>query len=117
MDRFSLQKYTIIASGVRKDAKWYAPAELVFALEEYGRDIAILDIEEVLNFMAAELSPKELRDAVNQVFKYLSNPRLCGKHTLMDKYRAAVSKWLDDVDEITNESSGAILRDEFRKGS
>ena len=112
MDKFSLQKYTIIASGVRRDARWYAPATLVLALEEYGRDIAVLDIEEVLNFMAAELSPKELRDAVNQVFKYLTNPRLCGRHDLMDKYRDAVSKWLDDADESRDALRGAAHRDE-----
>ena len=100
MDKFGLTKYTIIASGVRGDAKWYSPVNLVLALEEYGRDIAVLDIEEVLNFMAAELTPKELRDTVNQVYKYLSNPRLCGRHDLMEKYRAAVSKWLDDADSI-----------------
>ncbi len=64
-------------------------------------DNAAGDIEEVLNFMAAELSPKGLRDSVNQVYKYLSNPHLCGRHDLMEKYRAAVSKWLDDVADKT----------------
>ena len=98
MDKFGLTKYTIIASGVRGDVRWYSPANLVLTLEEYGRDIAVLDIEEALNFMAAELTPRELRDAVNQVYKYLSNPRLCGRHDLMEKYRVAVSKWLDDTE-------------------
>jgi hypothetical protein len=98
MDKYGLTKYTIIASGVRGDARWYSPANLILSLEEYGRDIAVLDIEEVLNFMAAELTPKELRDATNQVYKYLSNPQLCGRHDLMEKYRAAVSKWLDIVE-------------------
>lgn len=97
MDRFELTKYTIIASGVRSDEKWYSPARLVFTLEQYGRDIAILDIEEFLNFMAAELTPKELRDAVNQVYRYLSNPHLCGRHDLMDKYISSVSEWLDNA--------------------
>jgi len=100
MDKYGLIKYTIIASGVRDDARWYSPAKLILTLEEYGRDIAVLDIEEVLNFMAAELTPKELRDAINQVYKYLSNPQLCGRHDLMEKYRAAVSKWLDVVENI-----------------
>lgn len=100
MDEYGLNKYTIIASGVRGDAKWYSPASLIISLEEYGRDVAVLDIEEVLNFMAAELTAKELRDAINQVHGYLSNPQLCGRHDLMEKYRAAVSKWLDAVEDI-----------------
>jgi hypothetical protein len=99
MDAYGLSKYTIIASEVRSDDKWYAPAKLVLTLEEYGRDIAILDIEEFLNYMAAELTPKELRDAVNHVYAYLSSPRLCGRHDIMDKYRSAVSSWLDQANE------------------
>jgi hypothetical protein len=97
MDKFGLTKYTIIASGVKGDEKWYSPATLIVALEEYARDMAILDIEEVLNFMAAELTPKELRDAINEVYKYLSTPNLCGRHDLMDRYRQAVSGWLDEA--------------------
>ncbi len=97
MDKFGLTKYTIIASGVKDDEKWYSPAKLVLTLEEYGRDIAILDIREVTNFMAAELTPVGLRDSVNQVFKYLANPQLCGRHDLMEKYRSAVSQWLDEA--------------------
>jgi hypothetical protein len=99
MDKYELTKYTIIASDVRTDPEWYSPANLIKSLDKYGRDIAVLDIEEVLNFMAAEMSPKELRDAVNQVQKYLSNPRLCGRHDLIEKYRKAVSRWLDIIDD------------------
>jgi hypothetical protein len=103
MDKYGLAKYTIIASNVRGDAKWYSPAHLISSLESYGRDIAVLDIEEVLNFMAAELTPAELRNAINQVYKYLADPNLSGRHDLMDKYRAAVSDWLDIVDDIREE--------------
>jgi hypothetical protein len=97
MDKFGLTKYTIIASRVKADERWYSPAKLISSLEEYGRDIAVLDIEEVLNFMAAELAPKELRESVNEVFKYLSNPKLCGRQDLMDTYRAAIDEWLDEA--------------------
>lgn len=95
MDKFGLSKYTIIASGINKDSNWAVPAQMVLTLSEYDRDIAILDIEDVVNFLAAELSSEQLRKAVNHTFDYLTNPRLCGRQDFIEIYRDMVDQWLD----------------------
>ncbi|NJN20151.1 MAG: hypothetical protein HC812_01750 [Leptolyngbya sp. RL_3_1] len=97
MDKFGLSKYTIIAYGINKDSQWSVPAQMALTLDEYGRDIAIIDIEDVINFLAAELSSEQLRKAVNHTFDYLTNPRLCGRQEFIDAYRDAVDQWLDQA--------------------
>src|SRR5207244_6644027 len=62
---------------------------------DLGRDIAVVDIYDVVHFLAAELSPEELRAAVNQAFTYLSDRKLSGRPDLKDLYIAAVRDWLD----------------------
>jgi hypothetical protein len=73
MDRFGLSKYIIIAEGINTDEQWAVPARMALALAPYGRDIAVVDIRDVLNFLAAELTPTELRAAVNRAYEYLSD--------------------------------------------
>lgn len=97
MDRFSLSKYTIIAANLNKDVHWSMPAQMALSLNDYGRDIAIIDIEDVVNFLAAELSSEQLRKAVNHTFDYLTNPRLCGRQDFVKIYRDAVDQWLDQA--------------------
>lgn len=98
MDAASLDKYTIIASGVNRDMTWAIPAHMALALSQYERDIAIIDIKDVVNFLSAELTAVELRNAVNRTFNYLNNPRLCGKLEYIEAYCIAVDRWLDSVD-------------------
>ncbi len=95
MDAFGLSKYVIIAANINTAAEWAEPTQMALALEPYGRDIAVIDIHDCLNFFAAELSPGEIRDAINLVYEYLSNPRLCGRQDFKDAYREAVNEWLD----------------------
>lgn len=97
MDKFGLSKYTIIASGINKDSHWSVPAQMALTLDEYGRDIAIIDIEDVVNFLAAELSSEQLRKAINHTYDYLTNPRLCGRQDFIDAYHEAVDQWLDQA--------------------
>lgn len=95
MDRFHLNKYVIIASGVNDDDQWSVPAKLVLNLEPYSRDVAIIDIRDVVNFLAAELSPVQLRNAVNLAYDFLSDRKLSGRNEFREAFRAAVGDWLD----------------------
>ncbi|MGA2001169.1 MAG: DNA cytosine methyltransferase [Terriglobales bacterium] len=97
MDTYGLQKYVIIASNINANPEWSEPAKLLTNLEPYGRDIAVVDILDVLNVFAAELSATELRTAVNRAFEYISNRKLCGRADVRDAFHAVVSDWLDKV--------------------
>lgn len=97
MDRFGLGKYVIIASNVNTDEAWAQPAQLALALQPYGRDIVVIDIRDVLNFLAAELTPGELREAVNKTYEYLRGPHLSGRQEFIEAYQHVVSAWLDTL--------------------
>jgi hypothetical protein len=51
-------------------------------------------IYDVAHFLAAELCPRELLEAVNKGYEYLSDRRLSGRHEFMVAYREAVRDWL-----------------------
>ncbi|MGC8640061.1 MAG: hypothetical protein ACP5XB_09320 [Isosphaeraceae bacterium] len=93
MDRFRLTKYVIIARDVNNDEEWATPAKLALKVEPYGRDIAIVDILDVVNFLAAKLTPSELREAVNKCYEYLADERLCGAPWVLARYREVVRDW------------------------
>ena len=95
MDSFGLSKYIIIAAHINTDREWAEPARMALKLEPYGRDIAVIDIRDVVNFFAAELTPSELRAVVNQVYEYLCNPQLSNRQEFKDAYQQIVSEWLD----------------------
>lgn len=96
MDRYQLRKYVIIAANVNNNPEWSEPAHLALKLKPYGRDIAVLDINDFLNYMAAELPAVELREAVNNVYQMLAHKKLCGRPELMELYNQTVSEWLDE---------------------
>ena len=95
MDEFNLSKYVIIASDISNDPEWGEPAEMLMKLEPYGRDIAVVDINEFMNVFAAELSAKELRNAINKTHEVLMNDKLCGRPEIIEKYANEVSNSLD----------------------
>lgn len=97
MDRYALPKYVIIAANVNRNGRWAVPANMILSLEPYGRDIAVIDIQDVMNFFAAELSANELRASVNKCYEYLSDRNLSGRDDIMRAYRETVSGWLDEV--------------------
>lgn len=97
MQRFNLEKYIIIANNVNSDRRWSEPAHLALSLEGYRQDIAVIDIQDVVNFFAAELSAEELRESINRTYELLSNPKLSGRHEFLEAYRSVVGAWLDDV--------------------
>ncbi len=99
MDRFSLSKNVIIARGINIDPEWAVPARMALKLEPYGRDIAVLDIHDVVTVLASELSPGELREVVNKGFGYLSDRKLSGRDDFRTAYREAVRDWLDIIKE------------------
>lgn len=97
MDAFGLSKYVIIASSVNKDTIWSQPAASISRLEPYGRDIAVVDIDDFINVLCAELSAQKLRAATNKAFEFLQDPKLCGRPDIIQTYRAMIEDWLDDV--------------------
>ena len=99
MDKFGLSKYVIIAAGVNKDDDLSEPVKMAMLVEPQGRDIAILDIHDVVNYLAAELTAVELRNAVNRAYDYLANPALSGRDDFKTLYRDTVRDWLDLTEE------------------
>lgn len=97
MDAAGLTKYVIFASNINSDDELAQPANMLRFLEPYGRDIAVVDILDVIHVFTAELTARELRDAVNQTHSYLSSPKLCGRADIVDRYTDAVSDWLDQI--------------------
>ncbi len=97
MDRFGMSKYVIIAAGINADNEWKVPATMALNVEPYGRDIAVVDMHDVVNFLAAELTPQELRAAVNKGFAYLSDRKLSGRADFKALYTNAVRDWLDEA--------------------
>ena len=97
MDKFGLSKYVIIASNVNSVQKLSDPARFLLFMEDIGRDIAVIDILDFVHVFSAELSASELRDAVNQCYDYLLNPKLSGRPSIQEKFIAVVGAWLDEV--------------------
>jgi hypothetical protein len=97
MDAAGLRKYTIIASNVSSDEELSEPASMVRFLEPYGRDIAVVDIQDFINVFAAELSADELQRTVKQAHSFLTMPSLCGRADIIDRFSTCVSAWLDQA--------------------
>ncbi len=79
MDDAALKKYTIIASNLLNSEDLAEPANMVRFLRAYGRDIAVVDIQEFVDVFAMELTADELRRAVKQAFSFLATRSLCGR--------------------------------------
>lgn len=97
MDKAGLDKYIIIASNVNNDDELREPAQMALKIEAVGRDIAVVDIMDFLNWMAAELSAVQLQDALQETRNMLITPGLGGKHEHVDTYVNIVGAWLDSV--------------------
>lgn len=97
MQRYGLEKYVVIASDVNTSKTWSDPATVLSTLEKYEKDIAVIDILDVCNYLSAELSPNELRQAINVAFDMLSNPKLCGREDFKAAFTSVVSGWLDET--------------------
>lgn len=95
MDKHRLAKYVIIAGGVNADDELAEPAKLITFLKPAGRDIAVVDIDDIVTVMAAELSANELREVVNFAFDLLGRKDLSGRAEFQEAYRAVVDEWLD----------------------
>jgi hypothetical protein len=108
MDRFHLRKYVIIASGINSDSEWSVPATMALNLEKHGRDIAVVDIADVVNFLAAELTAVELRGAVNKAYEYLSAKKLSGREDFKAAYRNVVRLWLDEAATRADEQEADV---------
>lgn len=94
MDKFHLWRYFIFAIGVNEDAESSVPAKLALNLEPYERAIAVVDLLDVMNFLIAELTPDEFREAVNRCYEYLNDLNLCGDSAYIGTYRRVVHDWL-----------------------
>jgi len=101
MDRFGLHKYIIIAANVNTDEDLREPAAMALTMEGVERDIAVVDIMDFLNWMAAELSAFELQRALQDVGDLLQTPKLGAKQGHIDTYMAVVTGWLGNVAQAT----------------
>ncbi len=98
MDQYGLTKYVIMAADVNSDHELAEPAQLITFLKPFERDLAIVDIDDVLVVMAAELSATELRSAVNLAYDYLCRPNLCGRSDFQALFREVVGHWLNNLE-------------------
>jgi hypothetical protein len=78
MERFHLRRYIILAGGVKNDEASAAAVKRALELEPFERDIAVVAILDLVHFLAAELSPIEFREAINECFNNLSDLNRCG---------------------------------------
>lgn len=106
MDAHGLRKYVVIAAGVNQDEELAEPARLIAFLEPCGRDIAVVDIEDLLSVMAAELSADELRQSVNCTYGLLCEPLLSGRQDFQQLFRQEVGHWLDSTSSGPDEEPG-----------
>lgn len=56
-----------------------------------------MDILDFLTVMAAELSPEELQNALQEVYRLLTDDKLGGKHRHIKTFTGIVGNWLDEV--------------------
>jgi hypothetical protein len=97
MDKYGLKKYVIIAGDVNADEELADPERLIAFLQDYERDIAVVDIFDLIHVFATELSASELRDAVNIGYDLLARPDLSGRPDYLEMYRIVVNEWLDQA--------------------
>lgn len=98
MDAHALTKYVVLATGVNADPTWSEPAQTALALNPVGRDIAVVDLFDALNWWAASLSARALRDALRGVEAMVQSPTLCRRPKIADLYAQIVGAWLDDAE-------------------
>lgn len=91
----NLKKYVIIASNVRNSPELYPASALVAFVADTPYDLAIVDIEDFFTVFCAELTSKELVDALNQAYEYLLAPKLCGRQEFIAAYSAITQEWID----------------------
>ena len=94
MERYGLSKYTIIAANVETDIELREPARMLQFLEPFGKDLAVIDINDFCDFMAMELTPEELRESVNYTYDLLKNPAVSGRPEYIEAFRGVVRDWL-----------------------
>ena len=97
MDKAGLTKYIIIATNVNTDEELNEPAALALKIEAIERDIAVVDIMDFLTVMAAELSPEELQNALQEIYRLLTDDKLGGKYRHIETFTGIVGNWLDEV--------------------
>ena len=95
MDRHGLAKYVVLGRGVNGASEWSEPAQLGLQLRPHSRDIAVVDLEDVVNWMAAQLSASQIRSVLRDVEAMVRSPALCGRHDVAQLYADLVGRWLD----------------------
>ncbi|NJL98674.1 MAG: hypothetical protein HC924_07580 [Synechococcaceae cyanobacterium SM2_3_2] len=90
-----LSKYVIFASNVRSDLELYPAEKLIDFFGQLSFDLAVVDLEDFFSVFCAELSREEIGEVFNRAYELLSDPRLCGRDDLINKYRAVTDEWLE----------------------
>jgi hypothetical protein len=90
-----LPKYVIFASGVRSDPELFPASHLVTFVESLPFDLAVVDISDFFSVFCAELSREEIARAINQAYKFLCEPHLCGRADFQAAYKTTTDRWLE----------------------
>ncbi|MCA8988702.1 MAG: hypothetical protein KDA78_13720 [Planctomycetaceae bacterium] len=97
MQQGKLKRYVIFAANVNNSGDLFPAANLVKFTEGLEFDLAIVDVRDFCAVFCAELSAEELIKVVNQTYAFLQEPSLCGRSDLIDAYRDATARWVDDL--------------------
>lgn len=90
-----LKKYVIIAANVRSSPQLHPASALVAFVADTPYDLAIVDIKDFFTVFCAELTAKELVEALNQAYEYLLAPKLCGRQEFIAAYTRITQEWID----------------------
>ncbi|MFO7604802.1 MAG: hypothetical protein R6W72_00675 [Desulfurivibrionaceae bacterium] len=95
MHRAKLNKYILIASGIRNDPELSNPMRLIKFTDKTNFDLAIVDLEDFIRVFCSELKAKEILESINTAYEFLINPKLCGRSEFIQAYKNIVDNWLD----------------------
>ncbi len=96
MNRGHLDKYTLIASGIRSDPELSTPKHLLDFIAAANFDLAIVDLTDFIRVFCAELTAQEMSAALNTGYGFLIDPKLSGRSEFITAYKAVVDRWIDD---------------------
>jgi hypothetical protein len=91
----NLPKYIIFAAGVRNDPELSPATELIRFIHDLPLDLAVVDIRDFFSVFCAELQREEIGAAFNRAYELLSDPRLCGREDIIEKFRGVTNEWLE----------------------
>jgi len=96
MMRGHLDKYTLIASGIRNDPELSTPQHLLDFIAKANFDLAIVDLTDFIRVFCAELTAQEISAVLKTGYEFLMDLKLSGRSEFMAAYKAVVDRWIAD---------------------